>query len=264
MFRRVCLIPVAAAISLAIQAAEPLPVTSAYMLEVGTAHRTDTYLSPIGYSGTSYALGYDRRQPMRFSPSKWEMALQARLGYSNMLNPARSARMQELYLRPRWSMLRRWQPAPRWQIVAGPAVGVNAGVLYLPRNGNNPAQAQVSATIGAAARVSYDCTLGRLPVTLSYTPELPLVGAFFGPDYDELYYEIWLGNHSGLCHFAWPGSYFRLDNMLTADLHFGATTLRVGYRMEYFDSHAAGNTSRGGSHSFVLGVVVKRISLPIR
>lgn len=247
-----------------IRATEPLPVTSAYDLEIGSAHHTDTYLSPIHYSGTGYALGYQRSQAMRFDPDHWEMMLEGRVGYSRMLNPAKTARMQELYVRPSWSMMRVFKPMPDLKIAVGGNVGVNAGVLYLPRNGNNPAQAKVSATIGMTAAASYDTRLGKLPVTFRYMPQMPLLGAFFGPDYDELYYEIWLGNHSGLCHFAWPGSYFRLDNLLTADLHFGATTLRLGYRMEYFSSCASGNVSRAISHSFVVGVVIKRISLPIR
>ena len=249
---------------LSARGAGPLPVTSAYSFEVGSAHHTDTYLSPMGYNGTGYALSYQRSQPMRFDPSRWEMTLECRLGYANMLNPPKNARMQELYIRPQWKMESVWRPSASWRFTAGGITSVNAGVLYVPRNGNNPAQAQVAVTLGAAASASCDFKIGRIPVTASYTPEMPLIGAFFGPEYDELYYEIWLGNHKGLCHLAWPGSYFRLDNLLSADLHFGATTLRLGYRMEYFDSKAAGNTSRAVSHSFVVGVVVKRISLPIR
>ena len=248
--------------ALSARAAEPLPVTSAYSFEVGSAHSTDTYLSPLPYSGSSYAFNYERSQPMRFSPDKWHMTLEGRLGYSRMLNPAHSARMQQLYLRPQWCMTRMFTPLKGLTLGAGPNIGVNAGVLYLPRNGNNPAQAQVSSTIGLTASASYDFSIGRLPVTLRLRPQMPLLGAFFGPEYDELYYEIWLGNHSGLCHFAWPGSYFRFDNALTADLHFGATTLRVGYRYEHFSSHASGNTSRAEQLTFILVVVVRRISLP--
>ncbi|MDE6301809.1 MAG: DUF3316 domain-containing protein [Muribaculaceae bacterium] len=264
MFHRLQAIILALPAVLGLTAAEPLPVTSAYSLEFGTAHRTDTYLSPLHYDGTAIALDYERIQPMRFSPERWEMMLHGTFGYSRMLNPAGTARMQQLELRPSWSMMRVFRPAEGLRVAIGGNATVNAGVLYLPRNGNNPAQAQVSATLGLTAAASYDFSIGRLPVTVRYMPRMPLIGAFFGPDYDELYYEIWLGNHSGLCHFAWPGSYFRLDNLLTADLHFGRTTLRLGYRMEYFDSYASGNTSRSITHSFVVGVVIKRISLPIR
>lgn len=161
-------------------------------------------------------------------------------------------------------MLRNFTPLDGLRVGVGGEVSLNAGVLYLPRNGNNPAQAQVAATVGATAYGQYDLRIGRMPVTLRLQPRIPLLGAFFAPHYDELYYEIWLGNHSGLCRFAWPGSYFRVDNLLSADIHFGATTLRVGYRFDWLSSSASGNVSRAASHSFVLGVVVKRISLPIK
>ena len=103
--------------------------------------------------------------------------------------------------------------------------------------------------------------IGRLPVTLRYLPSIPLIGAFFSPDYDELYYEIWLGNHQGLSHCAWPGNFFRFDNLLTADLHFGATTLRLGYRCGIFSSKSGDIVSRQISHAFVIGIATEHISL---
>ena len=146
-------------------------------------------------------------------------------------------------------------------LAAGGQAQADIGVLYLPRNANNPASAKASITLGATGMAVWNGKLGRLPVTFRYMPRLPLVGAFFSPDYDELYYEIWLGNHSGLAHCAWPGNYFRLDNLLTADLHFGATTLRVGYRFEYFTSKAGDIVSRTANHSFVIGIATELISL---
>ncbi len=85
-----------------------------------------------------------------------------------------------------------------------------------------------------AAATGYVCwsgSLGRLPLSLRYQPVLPVVGAFFAPDYGELYYEIYLGNHSGLAHCGWWGNYFALENLLTADLRLGSTTLRIGYKI---------------------------------
>ena len=79
--------------------------------------------------------------------------------------------------------------------------------------------ARGSATISLTGYAAYPLQIGRLPVTLMYQPSLPLAGIFFSPDYGELYYEIYLGNHSGLVHGAWPGNYRRLDQLITAYLH---------------------------------------------
>jgi hypothetical protein len=91
---------------------------------------------------------------------------------------------------------------------------------------------------------------------------LPVTGAFFSPDYGELYYEIYLGNHSGLAHAAWFGNYFRLDNLLTADLRLGSTNLRLGYRADVMSTKVNNIVTRRVTHSFVIGVSGEWLSLP--
>ena len=39
----------------------------------------------------------------------------------------------------------------------------------------------------ATAMAAYNTRLSRLPITLRYQATMPLVGAFFAPDYGELY-----------------------------------------------------------------------------
>lgn len=237
------------------------PVLSAYMVEAGSAHVCDTYLTPLHYSGWSAAFSYERMQAMKFDPERWVMCLDGRISVGSTGNPARTASIWQIDFRPSWSMMWRKALPEGFSLAAGGNVGIDLGVLYLARNGNNPASVRASATIGVTGMAVWNGKAGRLPLTLRYRPVLPLVGAFFAPDYDELYYEIYLGNHNGLAHAAWPGNFFRLDNLFTADLHFGATTLRLGYRCEIFSSKASGIVSRNVSHTFVLGVTTEWLSL---
>ena len=237
------------------------PVVSTFMLEAGSASNRDTYLTPLEYKGWTTALSYERMQAMRFDPERWVMQLDGRLSLGRGLNPARTSLMWEIGFRPSWSMMWRARLPHGFTLAAGGNVGAHLGVLYLPRNGNNPASAKASLTLGATGMAVWNGRIGRLPLTVRYQPVIPLVGAFFSPDYDELYFEIWLGNHSGLAHCAWPGNFFRLDNLLTADLHFGATTLRVGYRCEVFSGKAGDIVSRATTHCFVLGISSELISL---
>lgn len=240
------------------------PVLSTFMIEAGSNHIRDTYLTPLKYKGWTGAISYERMQAMRFDPERWVMQLDGRLSLSRMLNPAKTALMWEIGFRPSWSMMWRTKLPQGFTLAAGGNIGAHLGVLYLPRNGNNPASAKASVTVGATGVAAWKGQIGRLPITVRYQPTLPLIGVFFSPDYDELYYEIWLGNHSGLAHCAWPGNFFRLDNLLTADLHFGATTLRVGYRCEVFSGKAGNIVNRAVEHSFVLGVSTELISLRAR
>lgn len=237
------------------------PVTSAYMIEAGSAHLADIYLSPLKYSGWHLGLSYDRRQAMKFDPARWVMQLSGDIGISRTLNPARNATMWDLMLHLSWGMSRRWHLPHSLTLYAGGSTSLNAGCLYSARNGNNPASAKGAWTVNVTAAIAWHTRLRRIPLTLCYQPTLPFTGIFFAPDYGELYYEIYLGDRSGLVHGAWWGNYFKLDNLLTADLQLGATMLRIGYRCDIISTHVEHTTTRIVTHSAVLGVVSEWLSL---
>lgn len=238
--------------------AEPLrPVFAAYTAEAGSARLADTYLTPLKYTGWHAGLDYNRYQAMKFSPEKWAMQLHGNLSVDCTENPARNATMWSAMLTLEWGMMRRWQPLPSipsLTVALGGSTGIQAGCLYNDRNGNNPASAKGAWTLNLTGYAAYSLNIGRLPVTLMYQPTLPVTGIFFAPDYGELYYEIYLGNRSGLVHGAWWGNYFRLDNLLTADLHFGSTSLRIGYKGNIFSSKINHTVTHIYDHAFVIGV----------
>lgn len=243
------------------------PVLSAYTAEFGTAHLADTYLTPLRYSGWHSALHYQRMQAMAFSPDRWVMQLDGRLDVDHADNPARNATMWNAELKFSWTMMRRWQPLPALPALTvgiGPGIGLRAGVFYLARNSNNPASAKGAVTADARGYAAYSLRLGRLPVTLRYEGALPVTGAFFTPDYGQLYYEIWLGERSHLVRPAWWGNYFALDNRVTADLRFGGTTLRVGYSNSILSTKARSIVSRRITHALTIGIATKWLSLSSR
>ncbi|MDE6118121.1 MAG: DUF3316 domain-containing protein [Duncaniella sp.] len=230
------------------------PVFAAYTAEFGSAHLADTYLTPLKYSGWHAGLDYSRYQAMKFAPKDWSMRLHFNLGLDRTDNPARNATMWSVMLTADWGMMRKFRPLSGLTLAVGGSTGIEAGCLYNARNGNNPVSAKASWTVNLTGYAAYRLNIGRLPVTLMYHPTLPVTGVFFSPDYGELYYEIYLGNTSGLAHCAWWGNYFQLDNLLTADLHLGDTSLRVGYRGKIFSSHVNDITTNIFTHSVVLGV----------
>lgn len=262
---------VAAALSVAMMSAasEPeteilRPVTAAYTVEAGSSHIADTYLSPIRYAGWSAGFGYGRMQAMKFSPERWVMALDARLTAERTLNRVGNATMWYWGVETRWAMMRRVRPLAGLTVGLGVGPGLKAGCLYSQRNGNNPASAKVALTVDLSAYAAWNIRVGRLPVTLCYRPVVPLTGVFFAPDYGELYYEIYLGNHSGLARMAWWGNYFALDHSLTADLHFGNTSLRIGYSGQVLSTKASDITSRMIRHCAVIGVSGEWLSVSPR
>jgi len=240
------------------------PVYSAYMLEAGSSHLADTYLTPLHYSGTHLGFTYERTQAMKFDPSHWIMQLSVGIGGNIDENPAKNANMVSIDLSARWGMMRRWRVPCDVTVGIGPAIAINGGCLYLNRNGNNPASAKAAANVGALGYASWSHKVWKVPFTLRYQAHLPVAGCFFSPDYGELYYQIYMGDRSGLAHTSWWGNYFRLDNLLTADLHFGSTTLRLGYRCDIFSSKVNHLVTRDISHSLVVGVATEWLSLPYR
>lgn len=230
------------------------PVFAAYTFEAGSSHLADTYLTPLRYTGWHMGLDYMRFQSMKFSPDRWTMRLHVNLSLDKTENPAKNADMWNVMLTAGWGMMHRWHLPWGLTAAAGGAVSLQGGFLYNPRNGNNPVAAKGAFTLDATGYVARPFRLGRTDVTVMYQPSLPVAGAFFSPDYGELYYEIYLGNRSGLAHFAWPGNYFRLDNLLTADIRLGDTSLRVGYRAGIFSSKVNDIVTHIYTHSFVIGV----------
>lgn len=237
------------------------PVAAAYTFEVGSASLADTYISPLKYDGWSAAFHYERMQAMKFDPDRWIMRLSASVEVDRTQNPARNAVMWMGSIDASWGMLRRWKLPWSLTVAAGGSTGINLGCLYNDRNGNNPASAKAAWIVNATAMAAWNVTLGRLPVTLRYQPTIPVTGVFFSPDYGELYYEIYLGDDSGLVHAAWWGNYFAMENLLTADLHFGGTSLRLGYRNNILSTKVNHITTRVITHAFVIGLSGEWLSL---
>ena len=237
------------------------PVTASYTLRAGSSHLRDTYLTPLAYSGWTMGLDYERFQAMKHDPERWIMRLQASVSGGATENPSRTSTMWDIEFSPSWAMMCRWRPQPGLTMAVGGIARANIGALYLSHNSNNPVSAKAALTVGATAMATYSFTLGRLPVTLRYQPSLSLIGAFFAPEYDQLYYEIYLGNRGGVCRVATPVNYRDLENLLTADLRLGNTNLRVGYRNRVFSTKACDIVSRRVEHAFVIGITTEWISL---
>ena len=230
------------------------PVTSTYSVEYGAASTLDTYLSPLRYQGLTITLNGSWLKAMRQNPQHLIMAFDASIGLESQLSPARNSRLYDFSLDFSWSMMYRWRPIEHFQVGAGGGVALNIGALYLARNSNNPVSAQASIDIALAGMASYTFKIGKLPIKVSDRLSLPIVGAFFSPDYGETYYEIYLGNHSGLAHCGWWGNHFRIDNLLSADISLGSVALRLGYRMNIKSSFVNNINTRINSHALVVGL----------
>ena len=231
------------------------PVTSAYTIGIGGASMCDTYLSPLTYRGENVLLGYERLQAMRFDPERFVMQLTADVRFSRGINESHTFYMYGFDAKIGWGMMRRYVlPIDGLTLAVGGATEASAGMLAKNRAGNNPIAAKAAWTVNLTGYAAWNTRIGRLPVTLRYQPQLPLLGIFFSPQYDELYYEIYLGNRSDIVKFANPASRFAMENTVTADFRFGATALRVGYKGTILSSKANNLVTNYYTNSFIIGI----------
>jgi hypothetical protein len=240
------------------------PVRSAFMLEAGSSHQLDSYLSPLKYTGWHTAFTYERNQAMKFSPEHWRQQLMLGVEINNAQNPARNASMLYGNLAASWSMSRLWTLPGRLRVMAGGMVDGNLGGMYNQRNSNNPASLKADISLGVKASLGWDFKLKKLPIELRWQSSMPIIGAFFSPEYDELYYEIYLGNTHGLAHVGVPWTLFRWDNLVTADLALGTSSLRLGFRSQVYSTEANHITTRNFSYALVIGVVTDWLSVSPR
>ncbi|MCM1152530.1 MAG: DUF3316 domain-containing protein [Muribaculum sp.] len=236
-------------------------VTSFYNLEVGSRRTLATYLSPVHYQATDYALSGLWTKVMPFNPARMSMAFDASVYFSDMLNPAGTASMINLGADFKFGMDWRSYLCERLQISLGGYYGFSVGAMWLIRNSNNPVEVLAHTDIGARIGLSYPLRIGRLPVLLAERVSTPLIGAFFSPAYGETFWEIYLGNRKGLIHCGWPGNYFAVDNLLSATLDFGRTAMQIGYRLQFMNRQACSLITRQWCHSLVVGVVPHGINL---
>lgn len=243
------------------QAPESRPIRSIYSIETGSATAFDTYLSPLRYTGENIYFSAKWIKAMPFSPKKWVMQFDTQIGSSIMKNPIGSATMYDFDFLFAYGMNRRFKVGSKLQFTGGAYVSIDGGALYLPRNGNNPASGRATIGIGVKGSVAYPIKIGKLPILLTDEVSIPSFNVFFSPEYGEPYYEISLGNRKGLAHTGWWGNHFGIDNLLTADIDFGSTALRIGYRFDLSSSWICDINTRRVRHSIVIGIIPGSIGL---
>lgn len=233
------------------------PVTMMLSTEGGYSRVLDSYLTPITYSGWHTAIAFEHAQQAGFGHGKWTRQLSLGLNYDHVDNRVGSNTMHHLRATGQWALMRRWHPTAldsRFVLMGGGMTWLHGGVIYNDANSNNPASVKLHWTLGLQGIAQFDTRLRSVPVTLRYQAALPIAGVWFSPEYDESYYEIYLGNHRHLAQPGWWGNRFDLDHRLMADFRLGGTILRVGYHGSIVRSWARQINTHITTHALVIGV----------
>ncbi len=203
---------------------------SMLMVDAGYASIHDSYLTPITYDGIDLGLSIEATRWVNRNRWLWQLTVGA--DYNYVENKAKNNDLHKVMGDISFNMQHAWMGGlhPRLGFSAGPMTQLRAGIVYDAVNSNNPVTVRAHWNLGVAGMAWFNTRLGPKPITLRYQLQLPAAGVFFAPEYDESYYEIYLGNHRNLAHLGWWGNRFDMTNYLGADLNMGKVMIRIGYR----------------------------------
>jgi len=230
------------------------PLTSVYYASAGYEKALSTYLSPIMHSGAEAGIGgeWSRDLKCRKFPLRQRYRAEFKLGF--LSDHSGSSGMNDLQLTLGWQLMRRISPLPALQLGVGTGIMAEAGMLYLPRNSNNPVAARLSADLSICASAAFSTRIGRFPFRIIEQVELPSIGIFFSPHFGQSYYEIYLGERSGLVRCGWWGNHFGIHNLAGVEIPVCGIRLRIGYGLEIRSSYVSHINTRITTHSCVLGI----------
>lgn len=224
---------------------------------IGKSFLTDTYLSPLEYSGTTFSLLHDRIAPTRYFNKKLLLQQQFQLQVAITKNPSASA--SEYYGNVSYA-LNGFYPfvqASQLRLFAGGGWDAQLGGIYNVRNSNNPGSLKVATNFNLATMAIYNWR----KFTVRWQLSSPFLGMYFSPEYGHSYYEIFmLGNGKGTVHLGSFYNQLALKNYFTVDYPVKNITLRAGYLGNFYRTDVNELTTKIVSHQFMLGFVVESLN----
>lgn len=230
-------------------------ITSSTVFGIGSSDLLDTYLTPLDYKGIHLSLHNERMQIASRGKRDRINQQQIWVDYSSNDNEAENGLVIAGFIGYSWGTLWRKQLLDNLIVAAGPYISGEVGFVYNVRNGNNPASANIALNLGGSVMAAYQLKIfPKLPLTLRYQMQLPVMGTFFSPHYEQSYYEIFsLGNTKGIIHFGSFHNQFDLSNRFTIDIPIRSMSLQIGFLNKIHNTHVNDIKNRRISNSFLIG-----------
>ena len=232
-------------------------VNHSTLLGIGKTFLSDSYLSPLTYSGITMSLMHDRIKGSPLIDGKLLLQQQFKIQVGITENPTSSAseyagdvnyHLNGLY--PLWQ-------SSHFRLLGGGGWEAFLGGIYNVRNSNNPGSLKVSTNLTLSAMAVYNWRW----VTFRWQLSTPFAGMFFSPEYGHSYYEIFtLGNNKGTVHFGSFHNQLSLRNYFTVDVPLRSITLRAGYLGDYYQTDVNELVTKIVSHQFMLGLAFESLN----
>ena len=224
------------------------------LVGIGGASVYDTYLSPQTYTGMNVGLLHEQIEMTGWMNGHISSQHLLHLDVSTVTNPPATNMEYTAFGEYGYAMHYRFEPAPHFQVFAGAQVNALFGVIYNLRNGNNPVSMKMNVNAGLSAIAAYRLQIKRQPLRLRYQVNMPTAGVLYSLHYGQSYYEISLGDDKDLFQFASFHNQLIMKNIVTAELPFKRTILRLTYLNFLYETDVNDIQTKFYSNSFYIGV----------
>lgn len=230
-------------------------VTTSLLIGAGPTNLYESYLSPVEYTGPQIRGAYERMRQWKTGGGRWHEQWWAQAYASKLTNRSKSGQMYQAMANLNYGVLYGIPLHSRLKLYVGPQLDAHAGAVLNRRNSNNPAQAQIYASLDASAMAVYKFKLWNYPLIARLQGNLPLIGAKFSPEYGESYYEMFVvGNNARHVYFTSPHNALTWRQLLSLDFPVGLLNMRLAYVMDIQQSSINHIRFHSYSHSFMVGL----------
>lgn len=225
-------------------------LSRSHNFSVGANNIYDNYMSPLEYKGITIRYNYLFTRETSWFDANFEKYQNIGIELSKSNNPNRNASYYGLLLTYQLGGHYYIPNLDRLKFGFGVLGNVNLGGLYNTRNGNNPATARFYIGLLPSAVIQYKIT-NKLPIQLQV--DFSLLGCYFQPQFGESYYEIYLGNRSGLFNFTSLHNFRSIKLDLSSKVFIFKKYFRVGILGDFTQTKIHETITHNYSWNFVLG-----------
>lgn len=231
-------------------------ITRATLYGIGHTNLLDTYLSPMEYTGAELRVLRENRRGTKYRDGKVYRQSLFQANVSMTGNKVGTG--SEFSFLANWNLAYHYSfyKSKNLELLAGPNLDLNGGMIYNFRNSNNPVNVKAYANLDASGMAIYHFRVKEYPFTLRYQLNVPLLGLMFSPEYGQPYYEMSISKDFGknIC-FTSLHNQPSLRQFLTLDFPVGKANLRIGYICDIQQAKVNHLKSHSWSHAFMVGFV---------
>ena len=210
-------------------------VVKSSQIGVTLLNNLDTYLSNYNHKGVGLTYSHEAFRNASTGNYRWKYQKQLNITAGYALQG--SSMQYTALINYNWSGYHPFKVTKGLTLLAGAQIQLEGGALYNPAGGNNPAAAKLRTALAASGMAIYHFPVRGNNWIARYQLDIPLMGAMFAPEFGQSYYEIFgLGHASNIVAFTHPGNNPSWRHMLSLDIPMRATTLRISYTSDLYQS----------------------------